>query len=157
MKMLKLLFLVILKSIDISGDCQAQQLFTPFSFSSTQGNLRLSLSQGEAFVGQLTGDTFIATMGFHQGRPDLMSSVTVVGEEFSFTTTPNPTQSFIIFQSEHTFRQVLMYNAEGKLVIHQDTGVANRYELQLNLMPGLYFCRVIFNNGHSAFEKLIII
>lgn len=157
MKTLKILVVICLIVIDCSRDVQAQQLFTPFAFSSTQGNLRLSVSQGEPFVGQLTGNTFLATMGFHQGKADLMSSVAEDRENYAFSVMPNPTQSFVIFQSERPFKKIIIYDSEGKQVVQLETGTTHRYELQLSLVPGFYFSRVIFDNGHAFFQKLVII
>jgi hypothetical protein len=140
----------------LSSHITAQQLFTPFSFASTQGNLRLSMSQGEPFVMNMQTTAFITTMGFHQGNPDGMSSLLNSESGNKLHIYPNPAHSYLVFEAEIPINKISIFDLQGARVMELTPRDATQYRMLLDLVPGIYFSSIYFTNGLTAHEKIII-
>ena len=125
----------------LSGFLSAQQLITPWSFSSDQGGMSVSLSMGEPMTGQYNSTSKIVTMGFHQGKSPVISSLLESKDLIYISVFPNPATSFIHVVSDAALGEIYLFDVNGRVAgnyfIHGQPAIS----IPINLSAGTYFIK----------------
>jgi len=139
------------------GHSHAQQIFTPWSFSSTQGDFQVSLSLWEPMTGSYAGNGMIASMGFHQGRADMNPHVDITNTVFHFDLFPNPTYDKVWIKAETAIYSVFIYDIHGRIVDQHHLLNTSSVRINLDLSPGIYFSKVLLESGLFSTQKIIVL
>lgn len=126
-----------------AANSRAQEIIATVGnyFENSNGSIEFTI--GEPVTATLSKNDIVLTQGFHQPVLTVLPDKIDPNLHFDLTAYPNPTQDYVILETDHF--EGLNYqlcNLEGKL-INQNTLTTNQTEIDFSsLEPSLFFLRI---------------
>ncbi len=133
----------------------SQTMIAPWHSSMSNGNIQVSLSLGESFVGTFQSHSLMSTFGFYQGAAGIDSYTTNYSMDHPIQIFPNPFIDEITIISEAPIKSVNILNPLGYLLFGVNDADMTSVRIPLRLSPGAYFVSIIFMNGMSKTYPII--
>lgn len=87
----------------------------------------------------------------------LATSVTDLKENELFSLEPNPANDILTIKSSQTLRSVVITDVSGKTILIQYCSAKSQLLHTENFTDGVYFVKVVCNNGLSSTKKIVIV
>lgn len=83
------------------------------------------------------------------------TAISKIEQNLDLSLYPNPTNSSVFINSKTDFNKIEVCNVTGQILLSEKF-IGKTYQLQLqNLVKGIYFIKVIYNDGQSITKKVI--
>lgn len=145
-------FLIFCMTYAFQGKSQINELVSSGGNQVTT-NYQLSESFGQVFVHNIVQDEFYLSEGFQQHH-----NVKVYrhSNDVSFKIYPNPVRSIVNIKSDENLQYIGLYNEFGALIKTFDNINQTKYQLNLDeLLPGVYFIKLVSSNHNQSIQKII--